>query len=91
MYETNASFNWTFSNFVLILRTIKKNTEILLKKNEECLFSYLHTLTFTVKALKVTYYYTQDSNNEATVNKECENCMKETFNPCITLHFKNLS
>ena len=58
-----------------------------MKKNEECLFSYLYTLfisftfsyLFTVKALKVTYYYTQDSNNETTVNKECENCMKQAL------------
>ena len=38
-------------------------------------FSYL----FTLKALKVTYYYTQDSNSETTVNKECENCMKQAL------------
>ena len=35
----------------------QKNSEILLNKNNKCLFSYLYTLTFTVKGFKVIYKY----------------------------------
>ena len=36
-------------------------------------------MTFTVKAFKVIYYCTKASTIETTVNKECDNCMKQRF------------
>ena len=63
-------------------RKNQKNSEILLNKNNKCLFSYLYTLTFTVKGFKVIYYRTKASNMETTVNKECDNYMKEMFRTC---------
>ena len=42
-------------------------------------FQLSTTLTFTVKAFKVIYYCTKASNMEATVNKECDEYMKEIF------------
>ena len=38
-----------------------------------------NNLTFTVKGFTVVYHWTQASNMETTVNKKCENYIKQTF------------
>ena len=39
-------------------------------------------MTFTVKGFKVIYYCTKASNIETTVNKECDNYIKQNFKTC---------
>ena len=43
---------------------------------------YIYILTFTVKGFKVIYPCTKTSNMETTVNKECDNYMKQMFKTC---------
>ena len=69
-------YNFKFS---VSLTKESKYSEILLNKNNRCLFSYIYILTFTVKGFKVIYPCTKTSNMETTVNKKCDNYMKEMF------------
>ena len=63
------------------MKESKRILNITLNKNK-CLFSYLYTLTFTLKGFKVIYYCTETSNMETAVNKECNNYMKQMLKTC---------
>ena len=61
---------------------MKKNSEILLNKNDKCLFSYLDILTLTAKGFRAIYFSTKASNMETTVSKECDNYIIQMLKTC---------
>ena len=78
-------YNFKFS---VSLTKESKYSEILLNKNDKCLFSYIYIyiLTFTLKGFKVIYPCTKAWNMETTVNSKCDNYIKQMFRTCQNVY-----